>query len=133
MSRRKLRNFCTQSIDIIWEKTIDNATYDADGNGVTAQFTDGTSYRGDLLVGADGPKSKVRELLLGVELATATPMEIIYNMSIIKYPDAEKALFVQAPHPHNLFGYNPNGIFNFLAGMYPSFILQNADRLLIMA
>jgi 2-polyprenyl-6-methoxyphenol hydroxylase-like FAD-dependent oxidoreductase len=119
MSRRKLRNFCTQGLNVLWGKCINDVTYDPEGEGVTAWFTDGSNYRGDLLVGADGPKSKVRELLLGAELAAATPMDIVYNMSLVKYPDAEKALFVQELHPQNLFGYNPNGIFSFLAGMCP--------------
>ena len=34
--------------------------YESDGNGVTAFFTDGSSARGDVLVGADGVRSAVR-------------------------------------------------------------------------
>ena len=35
-----------------------------DGGGVTATFADGTRERGDLLIGADGGRSTVRELFL---------------------------------------------------------------------
>jgi salicylate hydroxylase len=38
-----------------------------DENGVTAHFQDGTTERGDLLIGADGIHSKVRERLFGEE------------------------------------------------------------------
>ena len=38
-----------------------------DENGVTAYFQDGTSERGDLLVGADGIHSRIRERLFGEE------------------------------------------------------------------
>jgi 2-polyprenyl-6-methoxyphenol hydroxylase-like FAD-dependent oxidoreductase len=39
--------------------------FEQDGDGVTAHFEDGRTARGDVLLGADGLKSTVREQLLG--------------------------------------------------------------------
>jgi flavin-dependent dehydrogenase len=120
VSRKKLRALCAEGIEVLWGKTLGGITYESDEDceGLTAHFTNGSTYYGNMLVGADGPKSKVRELLLGAEKAKSTPLDIIYNMSIVKYGDAKKALHVlQSGHPQNSFGYNPKGIFSFLAGM----------------
>jgi 2-polyprenyl-6-methoxyphenol hydroxylase-like FAD-dependent oxidoreductase len=39
--------------------------YEQDSDGVTARFADGRAVRGDVLIGADGLKSRVRTLVLG--------------------------------------------------------------------
>ena len=41
--------------------------FEQDADGVTVHFADGTSARGDLLLGADGVRSKVRSQLFGPE------------------------------------------------------------------
>ena len=118
VSRKKLRSLCTEGIEVVWGKSLDGVTYDIDGQVVTAHFADESTYRGDILVGADGPKSKVRELLLGTERAVNSSVRIIYNMAIVKYGDAEKALHVRSGHPVNCLGYNPSGLFSFISSAY---------------
>jgi 2-polyprenyl-6-methoxyphenol hydroxylase-like FAD-dependent oxidoreductase len=115
VSRRKLRSLLAERIDVLWRKELGRVTYDLDGKGVTAHFTDGSTYHGDLLVGADGRKSKVREVLVGIEKSRNREFEIVYNMAIVKYKDAKKAMHVRSGHPQNLLGYNPKGIFSMIA------------------
>jgi 2-polyprenyl-6-methoxyphenol hydroxylase-like FAD-dependent oxidoreductase len=62
---------------------------------VTAVFDDGQKYTGDIIVGTDGARSKVRECLLGKEKAQPEAVDIVlYNMNV-RYGDAAKALAVR--------------------------------------
>jgi 2-polyprenyl-6-methoxyphenol hydroxylase-like FAD-dependent oxidoreductase len=116
VSRKKLRSLCAEGVEVLWGKRLDHVTYDLDGRGLKAHFADGSTYRGEMLVGADGPTSKVREILLGAERSRrAPPVDIVYNMAIVKYGDAMKAKHVRPGNGQVLFGYNPKGIFSMIA------------------
>lgn len=115
VSRKKFRNLCKEGIEVLWAKDLSGVQYPSDGGGVIVSFADGTSYHGDLLVGTDGPKSKMRELLLGKETARNSSLGVIYNMSILNYRDVEKAMHVRSAHPVNCLGYNPGGTFSFIS------------------
>jgi len=54
--RAKLRDWLRTDVEITWNKKF--AHYEEDNDGVTAFFEDGTSVKGDILVGADGIGSK---------------------------------------------------------------------------
>ena len=56
--RSKVRLWLMHNLNINWGKQF--VRYVEEPNGVTAYFKDGTTARGDLLVGADGVNSKGR-------------------------------------------------------------------------
>ncbi|KAI4098138.1 MAG: hypothetical protein L6R37_006649 [Teloschistes peruensis] len=63
VSRERLRALLLDGLDVQWSKTLDLIST-PDHDTVTAQFTDGTTATGTLLVGADGSRSGARSILL---------------------------------------------------------------------
>jgi 2-polyprenyl-6-methoxyphenol hydroxylase-like FAD-dependent oxidoreductase len=93
-------------------------TYGEDGKDITATFANGESVQGTLIIGCDGPRSKVRETLLGHEKGDVTPMEIVHSNVAIVYHDAEKAKFVRSAHPVFSLMVHPS-LLTFIASLYP--------------
>ncbi|KAI9796417.1 MAG: hypothetical protein M1833_006189 [Piccolia ochrophora] len=111
VSRRKLRAFCSQGIDV----ELSDLSYSPDGTGVEASFVNGEKVLGSLIIGSDGPRSKVRDLLLGPDQAATTPLEVVHVNVVVNYGDAEKAKFVRSSHPVFSFTIHPNGVMAFLS------------------
>ena len=105
--RNRLRALLASDLDIQEGKALTNITYSDDGNTVTAHFADGSSDIGSLLVGTDGPKSTVRQLLLGPEKAQPTKLNFASTMCFTKYT-REQAQFLRAPPAHPLFQVSPH-------------------------
>ncbi len=61
-NRLRFRDVLTQHIKVQYSKQF--VRYEEDRDGVTVYFKDGSSARGDILVGADGANSLVRSQLL---------------------------------------------------------------------
>lgn len=118
VSRRKLRTLCIDGISILWGKTLAHVTYCENETGVIAHFSDGSNYSGDIIIGADGPKSKIRETLFGVEKAKSKPVGVVQNTTLVKYKDAAKSLHIRSGNPLFYLGYNPDGIVNFVSSTY---------------
>ena len=91
--------------------------YGEDGKGVAATFANGESVQGTLIIGCDGARSKVREILLGHEKGDVTPMEIVHSNVAIVYDDAEKAKFVRSAHPVFSCMVHPS-VLSFIASLY---------------
>ncbi|KAI1751841.1 FAD/NAD(P)-binding domain-containing protein [Xylaria castorea] len=76
VSRSKLRKLLTEGLDIHWGKSLSSFAPSADGDGITATFTDGTEVHGAMLIAADGSNSKTRSLLLGGEAGALHPLPV---------------------------------------------------------
>ncbi len=81
--RSELRSLLSEGVHIQWNKRL--VMLEDDGNQVMAHFEDGSSAAGDLLVGCDGAKSIVRELLPSVygNRLGSIPKVIDHNRAIL--------------------------------------------------
>jgi len=94
--RGRLRNLLAEGLNIKWGKTLSQITYSDDGGQVTAHLMDGTEDTGSTLVGADGPQSQVRDLLVG-----SRPPCALTNCLVTKPYFYDQSLFtryINAPH-----------------------------------
>lgn len=97
---------------------------------MTAIFANGEVVAGSLIIGSDGPKSKVREELLGSK-GDVTPLEIVHSNVAITYGDADKAKFVRTAHPVFSFAVRP-GLLSFLSSTsFSSLCSLGTDVLLV--
>ncbi|KAK5741894.1 hypothetical protein LTR17_003642 [Elasticomyces elasticus] len=99
VSRKKLRRFLTdgEDLDIEYGKTLRRVTVDS--RGVSVDFDDGSQARGDMVIGADGSHSKVREFLVGVEAAKCQPIGLtMVNHAAGNYTPGQ-ARILRAFHP----------------------------------
>jgi 2-polyprenyl-6-methoxyphenol hydroxylase-like FAD-dependent oxidoreductase len=112
LRRSKLRDLLAQNLDIRYNKRLSNITYAEDGKSVTAQFEDGTTATGSMLVGADGARSTTRRLLLGAEQGTIN--RIPYAATFVQRRfTTEQALFLRKFHPLFLASAHPGNKFAF--------------------
>ena len=116
VSRRRFRTFCVEGIDVQYGKSLKEIIYYADGKTVTANFEDGTSASGTLLIGADGTHSKTRHLIFNNDPA-ADALPVPYNAinPHVCYNDAPKAKHVRSNHPIMYHAIHPSGYWLFVA------------------
>lgn len=74
-NRDHFRRYLFQNLDIQFGKIFQS--YEQDANGVTVHFRDGSTAHGDILVGADGGHSHIRQQLLGKEASQLVPSQYV--------------------------------------------------------
>lgn len=104
VSRTKMISLLMKGIDVNFSKELSGIEWPT-RDTVTALFSDGTSAEGNLLIGADGAKSKVRRILCG-QKAVPTPVAV-RALGIRCYYPVEKVKKVQDIDPNIIHGGDP--------------------------
>lgn len=98
--RSKMRALCGKGIDVQYGKKLVDVAFNESGQGVVAFFEDGTVVSGSILVGADGPRSTVRDFAMGSHEAAAVGRFPIFHTNMtVTYNDADKARYVRQRFP----------------------------------
>jgi 2-polyprenyl-6-methoxyphenol hydroxylase-like FAD-dependent oxidoreductase len=84
-------------------------SYEADGDGVTVRFSDGREERGDVLIGADGVRSAVRDDLLGHRDLRPPGYWGIQAVVEFEHPLARPGTFATYWGPGSRFAYHHVG------------------------
>lgn len=85
----------------------------SDGKKATAVFEDGTSETGDLLIGADGGRSVVRDYLVGSSKSALADTPIVSTFAIAQLP-AEAVEKFRHFGNRMAIAFHPNGYFTWV-------------------
>lgn len=110
--RSKLRALLSKDLDIRWGKRLKNIVFEHDGKSATAVFEDGQLITGRLIIGADGARSTVRKILLGLDKAYNTRLPYSATFVQSKFT-REQALFLRSFHPLYIGAVHPYNYFAF--------------------
>ncbi|ERF77223.1 hypothetical protein EPUS_05792 [Endocarpon pusillum Z07020] len=98
--RSKMRALCAEGIDVQYGKNLTDLAFSEKGDLVFASFSDGTIAQGSVLLGADGPRSKVREFAMsGAEAAQVSKFPICHHNMTVCYRDVDKAKYLRQRFP----------------------------------
>ena len=91
----------------------------SDGESVTATFEDGTNETGELLIGAEGAHSVIRDYLLGCETAALVPSHVVATASIVQLPSESVNKFREyCPDNRMFILFHAEGSFTWLGGQF---------------
>ncbi|EDN08957.1 conserved hypothetical protein [Histoplasma mississippiense (nom. inval.)] len=113
LRRSKLRAFLAEKLDIRYNKSFENIAFSSGDSLAVVHFNDGSSIAAKLVVGADGSRSSVRQLLLGTDQAAIRRLPYCATFIHSKFT-REQALFLRSFHPLYIAAIHPGGLFSFL-------------------
>ncbi|KAL1988839.1 hypothetical protein VTN96DRAFT_7723 [Rasamsonia emersonii] len=98
--RSRMRALSAEGIEVQYGKNLVDVAFNESGDGVIASFSDGTIVAGSILIGADGPRSKVREIAMGsADKARVSKFPIFHTNMTVCYGDADKARYLRQRFP----------------------------------
>jgi len=106
------------------------SSFDQDDDGVDVQFTDGTRGRYDLVVGADGATSKIRDMTFGVECRPKYTGQAVWRATVGRPPEVQERCSFFGPR--NKAGFNPvsdKQMYVYLVQNLPEFVRIAHNRL----
>ncbi|RDW94272.1 FAD protein [Coleophoma crateriformis] len=113
LRRSKLRALLAKDLDVRWnKKLIDIKFADSPEDGLTAIFEDGEQIEASMIIGADGARSRTRNLLVGPEAASNTRLPYAASFIQTKF-NREQALFLRKFHPLYIASAHPDNLFAF--------------------
>lgn len=116
VSRKKLRNLFAEGLDIQYGKELD-VIRETDSGKVKILFKDGTEVEGDVVVGCDGARSRVREEIVGEEDAKLTTVPLSMLNFTAQF-ESEQAVFIRSWNPLFVTSVHPDtGIMFWLSSM----------------
>ncbi|KAK4447343.1 hypothetical protein QBC34DRAFT_132183 [Podospora aff. communis PSN243] len=89
MSRRRLHEVCSKGLDIRWGTRVVDLKMEKSGP-VSLSLENGRVAKADLVIGADGSSSRIRQWLVGEEAGRSTATDWTIGSGIIRY-DADQA------------------------------------------
>ena len=95
-------------------KRLSSVSCPEDRSSVTAGFEDGSAVTGNLLVGADGANSRVREYLLGSEKASLQSLPLLGCVALESLP-ADISHKIRDVNDLYFVSYHPDGVCAFMA------------------
>lgn len=119
VSRSRMRALCAEGIDVQYGKQLVDVAF-IDSGGVSATFSDGSTVQASMIIGADGPRSRVRELAMGsVEDAAVSKFPIFHTNMTVCFNDAEKAQYVRKEHPTSYLALSSQSFHAFQSSQFP--------------